>query len=705
MRAAVPTLSRGIGVAGALVLLFAAPADAKTIVRVTGQCTREVVIQIEIFTRPIEVTWGDALQGMLPFQRDNMEEAVSSRTSLGPGALAEIAAQWKQEIESVWNGPTDEQIKATARELGKTSAQVEQATSHDAYAAERAQLDAAARARLKALGASGNCAEVNCCKIYFKADVKVRAAGAAPDPNYHQVEVMNHEYRSFVRAFPTLHSNHSGTSGCWGYHPHRKWDASAAHETGHLMGLDDQYIEGGGHQEGHEHDVMNNSLGWPMEAGIQEILSINGAECDCCPKAALDHYAAFNLAYAQSQSALVAKSCPALQRAEQDLLAQLSTVQGAPIPLTDKMNLTAAINAQLAAVQAALKDCNRRTATQVRNDMAVFVLMSTPQVATDSTTWCTYGGGTQTRPPGGDDPRDGPPPTTTPSPSPSPSPAPSPSPSPSPSPTPGSTPSPPPSGGDPKDVPVPTGGDPRDKDVPKPPAPPGDDPRDKPTDGDPRDKEPGDDPRDEPRTPEMSTFIVKAKTSLLRTPTGTTTGGEPVAGQQVKLFAPSTDVPLPTADGSGPRRDEDFSKDPIQCTTDASGTCSLDVPAAEMNQPTGSPGGRELPVTADANKGITVETPAGSDPPSTSNGGVPEGAKVEGSFTLGEKTYYRMGFGIDAFDRFKLKGTYSLPWQEDYCRDKQPGLPDGSVPLTEAPGAGALRGERLSLPPAREDVR
>lgn len=90
----------------------------------------------------------------------------------------------------------------------------------------------------------------------------------------------------------------------------------------------------------------------------------------------------------------------------------------------------------------------------------------------------------------------------------------------------------------------------------------------------------GDDPRDTPpptSTPEQGgpviTIYVKAKSSVA---VGQTQVGQGLAGQQIKLFAPSTQVALPGPDAAKPQTDHD--QEPVQGVTDSNGNLALGVP-------------------------------------------------------------------------------------------------------------------------------
>src|SRR5690606_21674698 len=214
-----------------------------------------------------------------------------------------------------------------------------------------------------------------------------------------------------------------------------------------------------------------------------------------------------------------------------------------------------------------------------------------------------------------------------------------------------------PSGDDPRDAPLPDPwNDPRDKDD-------GDDPRDAdtrdgndPRDGntpddddppvvpipvpvpededDPRDEDDSDDPRDVPTVP----LVVKATSAAQA-------GGEvqqAVAGQQVKLFAPSQIpdmIALPLAGAAKPQTDA--SAEPLTCVTGADGECTIDIPPCELGQcedgvPNGvipAPG-LELEVSAEEAKGYNVRADGGN----------------------------RLGFGLDRFTIGSMAAPGGSTW-------------------------------------------
>lgn len=186
-------------------------------------------------------------------------------------------------------------------------------------------------------------------------------------------------------------------------------------------------------------------------------------------------------------------------------------------------------------------------------------------------------------------------------------------------------------GDDPRDTPVDDDGDdPRDAPLPDP----WDDPRDTPDDGDdprdapdgpfvpvPVDDDDGDDPRDapedegdDPRDAPTVPLVVKATSAAQA-------GGQvqqAVAGQQVKLFAPSqipANIALPV--GDAPKPQTDASAEPLSCTTGADGSCTIPVPVCELGVcengvPVIPASGLELEVSAENSKSYNVLADAGT---------------------------------------------------------------------------------------------
>ena len=63
-----------------------------------------------------------------------------------------------------------------------------------------------------------------------------------------------------------------GNTGTW---PADRPEWTAAHEAGHLMGLDDQYTDRGGVKPGYEGNIMGSRDGVPSAADIADIIRRN----------------------------------------------------------------------------------------------------------------------------------------------------------------------------------------------------------------------------------------------------------------------------------------------------------------------------------------------------------------------------------------------------------------------------------------------
>ncbi|MCH7806571.1 MAG: S8 family serine peptidase [Proteobacteria bacterium] len=385
---------------GVLILVFLAVFNfvfAGTTVTSPEQCVRIVTLKIEIFSDIDPYLWSDSqLDAMDADTREWAEELMSSHTSYGSAALDTIAAEWKAEIKAGWNGPTNEQVEEAAEELGISDEDLED-SARGGDNDLRKKLDDKAREMLKAAGGGdASCAEVNCCKIYFVVDIKVRADSDDPTEGYDQIEVMTKGYRSNVsRHADGIQSNQKGTTGRWAYDPNNPRDASAAHESGHLMGGDDKYSDNdegvSEPHDGHESDMMGTIAGWPQEDGIGEILKIGGAECDCCPRTFLsDAYAqGYNMAIVFALDAMKGNNCEYLKLALAALERDLRNLQLMKIPMSQKMYMATRLQDMIARVKKVLEDCPPKDATETTG----FFLPEAP-FSFDSNVCQFYGGGT-----------------------------------------------------------------------------------------------------------------------------------------------------------------------------------------------------------------------------------------------------------------------------------------------------------------------
>lgn len=644
-------------------------AHGTTSVVKTAECEREISIKIEIFSDTDPLKWTDeALEKMDQKTRDRLKELMNSHTSYSPAELQKIAAEWQAEIDAVWNGPTDEQVKNAAEDLG-----VSEADRKDAALGGdnelRKKLDERAREMLDAAGGDAACTEVNCCKIYFKPDVRVRTKEQPPTPGYHQVTVMIKGYRSNVRSKDgKVEHNHGGTSGSWGYDPHSAWDASCAHETGHLMGLDDEYHEGGGNNDGHDHDVMNGSYGWPQSDSIQKILRLGGAECDCCPKDRAVtgmHFERFGSTVRTAGDAVLTNNCPILRQLLADYETQLANVMATNMLMTDKADLVNRLNKSIADVRKALDNCDPPEETLgLYGDGTLFL-------GTDLIEWCRFTPETMTPipvPNPGDDPNDIPVggPVTTP---------------------PGGPATTPPGG----PVDTPKTADPGDKPgVVQPPdgggKPPGgivvppfggsitvtpDD-----SEGDPTGTAPPE--QEEPGIAPPTYFNVKATSTAV----AEGAAASPISGLQIKLYP--SDVADPALPGSDVARDAETGSDqgPVQGVTGDNG----EVKIAAIPSVLGLGGGKISDMTIEINLDPTVTGVV-----------APEGTPVPGTSEPDET----LKIGGDRF------GVYYLPADTanslvgnlieiNICGEKKP-IGRGSYSLAELPASAAFSGATISL--------
>jgi RHS repeat-associated protein len=90
-------------------------------------------------------------------------------------------------------------------------------------------------------------------------------AGNCPSDKKNTIQVPKGNGRAFVDRV-------GGNTGTW---PAERPDWTAAHESGHLMGLPDQYTDTGGPNAGFEHDIMAIFGGLPAAADIANIIRAN----------------------------------------------------------------------------------------------------------------------------------------------------------------------------------------------------------------------------------------------------------------------------------------------------------------------------------------------------------------------------------------------------------------------------------------------
>ncbi|MCL2656182.1 MAG: RHS repeat-associated core domain-containing protein [Betaproteobacteria bacterium] len=86
-----------------------------------------------------------------------------------------------------------------------------------------------------------------------------------PSDKKNIIDIPNGNGRAYVNGV-------GGNAGNW---PSDRPAWTAAHEAGHLMGLDDQYSDEGGAKRGYEKNIMGVRNGMPSEADITEIIRSN----------------------------------------------------------------------------------------------------------------------------------------------------------------------------------------------------------------------------------------------------------------------------------------------------------------------------------------------------------------------------------------------------------------------------------------------
>jgi hypothetical protein len=190
-------------------------------------------------------------------------------------------------------------------------------------------------------------------------------------------------------------------------------------------------------------------------------------------------------------------------------------------------------------------------------------------------------------------------------------------------------------------------------------------------------------PEQKPEEPIPDTIFVKAKESVLRGEEK----GEPIENQVVKLF-PTEEPDLPGT-GTKEAQDTGFDKDPVQCTTGADGECKAQVPP-EDRAAYGLPDTGALPAHYRADyelpkdSGGVAETIGKPAEPDVKTG-TPAGAEVKyEEFKIGNRTFVRLVYVLphDVEHDFEeqFKPVLGESYEEDYCRDKQPGPPLGMQP-------------------------
>ena len=207
------------------------------------------------------------------------------------------------------------------------------------------------------------------------------------------------------------------------------------------------------------------------------------------------------------------------------------------------------------------------------------------------------------------------------------------------------------------------------------------------------------------------TVFVKATEAVLEGQPA----GQPVPGQVVKLL-PVEKPGLPGDQPSRAAQDTGFDKSPVQCTTEANGECRAALARGERQVyklPTrGSSTAKQsyrVDVSLQQVSGGVLETTGARTKPDLLN--TPVGARVVGGdIKIGDRTFLRVRAYADAGAVLSLRekfGRDAAKYDEDICRDKQPGPPLGLQPSSfsaisrDLPEAslrldGAIRAKRVA---------
>jgi hypothetical protein len=183
--------------------------------------------------------------------------------------------------------------------------------------------------------------------------------------------------------------------------------------------------------------------------------------------------------------------------------------------------------------------------------------------------------------------------------------------------------------------------------------------------------------------PIPDTVFVKAKESVLQ---GEPTG-KPLQGQTVKLLPP--DKPdLPGRPETKTAHDTGFDKPPAQCTTGTDGDCKINVPPEERetynlpSRPNRPRQNYRVDLDVRQTTGGIVETTGGLSVPDLD--GAKSGVYVDGNnFKIGDRTFTRIQSRSDAGTNVSLRESFDKPgqkYEDDTCREKQPGPPFGMRP-------------------------
>lgn len=176
-------------------------------------------------------------------------------------------------------------------------------------------------------------------------------------------------------------------------------------------------------------------------------------------------------------------------------------------------------------------------------------------------------------------------------------------------------------------------------------------------------------------------LTVKARQSVLDAGGGTQ---QAVAGQQIKLFADSTVAQaLPNTKGAK-KNDADFDQEPMQCTTGKDGTCNIPLPSGTF---TGTAPNMEANVDVGKQASVNVQAEKSA---------IPDNLKpyITNAQWVNGKTYVTLTYpaGMDKQVKAQLKGAPGINQVEtNYCRDKQPG------PVRFRPFAGGIPSQTVEL--------
>lgn len=720
---------RVLSVSAALFFAIAGAANAASFVTKTGKCEYTFLVKIAIY---------------------------------GHNANADRAQQMENDFQKLWNGPSGDDALVLGSNVGITPRELlDTDQGPEALNDDREKIDAEWNKYLEEFGLDGSCSFQDCCVIKFRAEViSIPSEDDVPE-GYHWVEIVPDTktetamrngrevqvpFRSYVYKIPVYdnflstepshfrrsETSDDNTSGMW---IEAKTRGSAdAHEIGHFMGLGDTYIEGGGDQPGHSHDIMADTNGFPFESAFDELKDTWGMDCDeCCPKESGEEaWINFGEVVGVIGDAIQACNTQQIQNLLDRLRGQRREVALIDMPVRQKIRLASSLDNRIAAAEAALKDCppDRPVTGSIGSDpdLTLGGLLPAIQYATESTTWCNFGEGIPLTTDDGDDPRDAPPPEDG-------------------GDDPRDTPPPPEDGGDdPRDTPPPPvdgGDDPRDA-----PPPPGEDDGDDPRDlpgpkitipvGDDDDEDDGDDPRDTPDedTPEDDDdddprdvpVGVKARAAVLDGTSSAVKDQAPFAGLNVKFFDPvvaDLDLPSPGAE----KVDVAYDKEPLQCTTDEDGNCVIDVPPCEQSDPSKCPLGLAPSDVSKTGYNFEIEVAATVgmilkvDDAAMKAGGAADyeneieeieelvvtgTRKSDDAVVVGGKKYYTYSdYGLSYGDydlgndwKMRLAATWNIEgaWalSENVCRDKKPGPPLGWIPVDYEEG-DAIPSKTLTL--------